>query len=360
MAKVLQILYSGLGGHGSVAFSLIEGDENKSLDHGMLFYGIEELREEYQAKCIQYAVPFHSVKKKQGIDINSYFKVYKALKNFRPDVVLMHSINLIVVGIIYKIFNRCKLLVVEHTPNQSKRGSEWLWSILGCLFSQKVVVLSNSYKYEVKEKLGFFYRDCKTTVIPNGIDLNKFAPNKVEVAYNDELYIAMQSRLSKTKDHRTLIKAFKNLNKGENIVLKIAGGGDTLEELLILVKEQAIEDKAFFTGALNENGIVEFLNNTFIYVHSSLSEVMSTSVMQAMATGLPIIASDIPGINNMVIDGENGLLFPVGNDKILTEKIELLILNEALRKRLSINARKYAEANFSNEKMFEEYSNLFL
>ncbi|HYG37766.1 MAG TPA: glycosyltransferase family 4 protein [Cytophagales bacterium] len=363
MTKVLQILYSGLGGHGSVAFSLIEGDKNKRLDHRMLFYGIEELREEYQTKCIQYAVPFHSVKKKQGIDIGSYFKIYLALKRSTPDVILMHSVNLIVVGVFYRIFNNCKLVVVEHNANQIKRKSEWLWSLLSLVFASKVIYLTEKYKLEIKDTLSLFYREKKVEVIQNGINLNKF--KKTEKRSSEEINLVMQSRFSpSSKDHETLIYAFAGLKKKLSMKFKVklilAGDGENRKNMEELVQNLSLSKSVIFPGMLNEKALIELLANTDIYVHSSIAETMSTAIMQALAFGLPIIATDIPGINNMIEHKFNGLLFRPGDREGLLKLLVNLIENKEERSTLKKNARTYADEHLSSESMFNRYYSLLM
>ena len=68
--KILHLLFSGLGGHGNVFFSMVKADKHKELEHVALFTGVEELREEYKQLCICNSVSYNYVKKKPGLDIN--------------------------------------------------------------------------------------------------------------------------------------------------------------------------------------------------------------------------------------------------------------------------------------------------
>jgi glycosyltransferase involved in cell wall biosynthesis len=114
-----------------------------------------------------------------------------------------------------------------------------------------------------------------------------------------------------------------------------------------------------FLGVLNEIQLVEFYSSLGIYVHTSYGETMSTSIMQAQASGLPIIASDVKGINNVIRTDVNGFLVELNNVEKLTEKIEILIESAELRMNFSRASRLYAEKHLSNEIMFEMYQKAF-
>ena len=110
---------------------------------------------------------------------------------------------------------------------------------------------------------------------------------------------------------------------------------------------------------LNENDLIDFMHSLDIYVHASFGETMSNSIMQAMACGLPVIASDVWGINNMISDSENGILFRSKDEIHLYECMCKLIYDKEFRKKLADNARLYAEREFSSEMLFNKYSQLF-
>jgi L-malate glycosyltransferase len=359
--KVCHILYSGLGGHGSVVFSIVDGDSNRCLKQSMIFYGVEEPRKEYLLKCQQHEIAAYSVKKRRGVDIRSYFKVYNALRRDNPEVILLHSVNLIIVGLCYKIFKGCKLVVVEHNANQIKRKSEWLWSVLSLVFANRLIYLSPQYKDEIKEKIPFFYYERKISIIENGIDLNRF--RKANFNFRRELNLVMQSRFSaSSKDHETLIHAFNQLTKKvpEEYKLKLylAGDGENKKNIELLVGILDMKESVIFSGMLNEEALLDLLEDADIYVHSSIAETMSTAIMQAMASGLPIVATDIPGINNLINDDKDGVLFEAKDCNELSNKLYDLILEPSKRQRLGEQARKTAERRFSNRSMFNKYYEL--
>jgi L-malate glycosyltransferase len=112
-------------------------------------------------------------------------------------------------------------------------------------------------------------------------------------------------------------------------------------------------------GMLNENELLPFMQSLDIYVHATFGETLSNSIMQAMACGLPIIASDVWGVNNMIQNNGNGLLYESQNDAMLADEISELIVNVEKRKTLGKSARIFAEQNYSNQVMFNSYKQLY-
>ena len=172
----------------------------------------------------------------------------------------------------------------------------------------------------------------------------------------------MQSRIVPIKDHKTLIKAFALISKkypSYKLNLQIAGDGESIEELKDLVSEYNLESSISFLGMIPESLLPRFLNNLSIYVHASFGETMSTAIMQAMACGKAIIASDVPGINNMIKNNETGILVPLLNIKMMADAISKLIEDKIFKENLEIASQLYAKRYFSNKMMFQKYSNLF-
>ena len=110
---------------------------------------------------------------------------------------------------------------------------------------------------------------------------------------------------------------------------------------------------------LNEKELLDFLWSLDIYVHASLGETMSNAILQAMACGIPVVASDVPGINNMIQHNITGMLVPPLEPGLLALELNELISNKEERERLGKAARSFAKEKFSNFTMFEEYKKVF-
>jgi len=361
MTKLLQILYPGLGGHSSVAFSLIEADEQNEYQHYLLGYGIESPTESFVTKAIEMNVNFDSVLKLKGLDIKSQFQIFKLLKKKKPDIILMHGTSLVFIVWIYCNLYRKKWVAVEHEPNYAKEIKDWIFSFFILLLAPQIVYLTPQYKEEINKKFHFI-PSKKISIIANGVNLEKFKKVNFKSSSKDKnetITISMMSRMNALRDHKTLIDAFNMLSINyPNTELRIAGDGDTkqkYEEYAAKLNLRTI----YFLGLLNEDEIIDLLNTTDIYVHSSLKETLSTSLLQTMACQVPIIATDIDGINNLLMDETDALLFQPKNAKQLADKIRIIIESPELKDKIVKNAYEKVKMKYSNKSMFEQYKSLF-
>jgi len=357
--KVLHILYSGLGGHGNVFFSMVSADTAKEYNYAALFNGVEPPREEYIERCVHDNIAWSYVRKKRGLHPGFYLQLYRNIRRASPDVILLHGGIAIIPCRLAKLFsgNIKKILVRETQANHLKNRGDWLRLSLAMMFADKMVYLSEEYRAQVQQKLKWLYKKNRTVVIPNGIDLHLFSPSS-ELKQSSLFVLGMQSRLVSIKDHSTLFAAFSLLKKQAPdlaLQLQVAGDGECKNELVELAKQLKIEKNVVFCGTIGEKELVIFLQGLSIYVHASLGETMSTAIMQAMACGKPVVASDVNGINNMIQHNVNGLLVPPREAEKMAFALMELINNEDLRKRLARSALVFAQENFSNLTMFERY-----
>ncbi|MGZ5219732.1 MAG: glycosyltransferase family 4 protein [Chitinophagaceae bacterium] len=355
--KVLQVLYSGLGGHGSVVFSLVDGDRENRWEHSLIFYGVEPLNEEYAQKAAARNVTIDTIKAEGGKPWRSWRIFYHSLKTADPELVLLHSNSLLFPAWWYCKRKRKKLVTIEHTPNQVKRRADKWISILVQYLSNAVVLLTPNYQGELKKILGRHFHQKKTVVIPNGIDTCYFIP-AADKKRDDIIKLGMAARFSNQKDQLLLVDVIEKLQEQSNdrFQLWLAGDGNELGNVKKYANRKGLDDIIFFTGNLDEKRLLQFYQQLDIYLHASLGETMSTSIMQAMSCGLPIVASDIPGISNLLIAG-TGLL--VDHDaSAFTKAIISLAGSHEEASALGNKARIYAEAHFSNKKMFELYNQL--
>lgn len=199
-------------------------------------------------------------------------------------------------------------------------------------------------------------------ILYNGLDERFFE----EISLEDK-WIDLQYRIDKPvlisvanlvpyKDYFTVLKALSTLNKeGFSFTYFIVGTGPMKLEIELKISELDLSKSIILVGGTSS--IKEYLGISNIFIHSSKGEGCSNAILEAMASGLPIIASDVGGTSE-IVHPEFGVLFEYKNSDQLTNYLRQLILNPELVKKLGENARIYAEANFSNTKMIREYSNL--
>ena len=166
-------------------------------------------------------------------------------------------------------------------------------------------------------------------------------------------------RLTEQKGFDTLIKAFGDVsNKHSDYQLKIYGEGEKKEELNSLIKELKLKEKVVLCGSSSE--AIKEVANSEIFVLSSRYEGMPNALIEAMATGTACISTDCNfGPSDLIIDGVNGILVPVDDIELLSNKINYLIENENIRKTLEENAISIRE-KLDKDNIYNRYYKYFI
>src|SRR6185436_14922780 len=164
--------------------------------------------------------------------------------------------------------------------------------------------------------------------------------------------IGVVCALRPEKDLSTLIDAFALVRDvAPGLKLLIAGSGPMGEKLQARAREYSLGDQCIFENAVSD--VRTWLREMDIFVLPSTSEALSNSLMEAMASGLAVVASNVGGNPELVIHGETGLLFKAGDPEDLARQLRLLIGDEELRRRLSGNAAAFVRARFGKDTSVE-------
>jgi glycosyltransferase involved in cell wall biosynthesis len=202
--------------------------------------------------------------------------------------------------------------------------------------SDSVICVSGAIKAYIQEH--YQTDEKKITIIPRGIDLEKFNPEnldkvfienfKTEYHLEDKRIITTVGRITQLKDHQTFIRAIALLKKSDpNIAGLIVGGvredkQDYFDSLKALVKELGVIDNITFTGS--QSKVAEIYALSDVVVSSSKKpESFGRSVAEALALNTPVVATNHGGVLDIIVEGENGFFYPVGESEILTKSIEL-------------------------------------
>lgn len=215
-----------------------------------------------------------------------------------------------------------------------------------------IVSLSNGLKKRALD----FIPSVNIDIISNGVDLDRFypAPNKT---LSGEFKLLTVGRLSATKRIDMLIEAVEILNKqGKPIRLTIAGGGKLQPELEGLINKKGLGNIVGLTGRIEPQRMPEVYRQHHIFVSASYQEGMSNAMVEAIASGLPIITTMCEGVEELISD--NGVV--VGNDSAdtIADAVTKLVENQQQYKAMCDAARRKAE-NFGWDKVADEYIKLY-
>ena len=217
--------------------------------------------------------------------------------------------------------------------------------------ADKIVTVN---KKMINELINIGVSSKKIAFIPNGVKIKHIAKQKYQ--NNEKIIVTFIGRLHAQKSVNILLKAFKKVsNKKPNLKLElwIIGDGPLRIELENLSKRLKINKSVTFYGNISD--ISKKLALTDIFVLPSLSEGMSNSLLEAMAYGLPCIATRIDGNKELIKDGINGILVPAKNAGALSDTILKLVDDKKLRKIMGKNAFENVKKKYCIKNVAKQY-----
>lgn len=305
--------------------------------------------------------------KGQGNDFSLIPRLKKIFKEVNPHMVHTHSWGTLVEGVLAAKWARVPIIIHgEHGTFHKDFKRKWVQKIFFSLTDQ-ILSVSALLADQLSRDLGI----KRTRILPilNGVDVQKFAPDAAKrkqyreqwgFGQNDVL-IGTVGRPMKVKNHQLMIRALKRLRE-QGYPVHFAIVGDTplrslKDELVALAQSLGVADRVHFLGF--QSDVPGYLNMFDIFVLPSLSEGCSNVIQEAMATGLPIVASRVGGNPELVQDGETGLLFESNSVEALAQALQTLLDDPQKAQALGNRALQRAREAFSLEKMVENYEALY-
>ncbi|RWP10328.1 MAG: glycosyltransferase family 1 protein [Mesorhizobium sp.] len=356
--KIAQVFYTGFGGTGSVAFSLISADRERSQDWLIGFVGDQPLDPSYPDRCMRHNVQWAEFRSSARGPYLAWLRLALWLSKKKPKVVLLHSINSIVVCRVFGWLYGAKVVAVEHTPNAVKSRAVWLASRLSMLLADRIVVLTAEYRNELAKAHGSLFRPHKVSIIPNGIDTDSFFPATRMSSKQGTIRIGMAARFAWSKRQDLLIDMIAELRSRKPEVhwsLSLAGDGETFDRIRDKTKARGLENVVKLEGRMPETQVASWLRELDFYVHASEGETLSTSLLQAMATGLPIVASDIPGVTNLLGGDHKSGICVANTVEAFSDAVQYLVDNGKIAESLGTNARATCVSRYGNREMLSTY-----
>ena len=196
----------------------------------------------------------------------------------------------------------------------------------------------------------------KVAVIPNGIDFDRVHDHHARARLRKVVVVA---NLRREKGHDTLIDAaFDVLRRFPDAVFEIVGSGPELRSLLARADERHVRHAFTFLG--HRDDVAARLADADVFVLPSRSEAFPNAVLEAMAAGLPIVASGVGGILELIENGRTGWLVPAGEPQPLAERISSVMADPILARRLGAAARDAARARYSFDRMVAAFDSIYL
>lgn len=295
------------------------------------------------------------------------FKVIQQIHRF----ILKENINILhthfyktdIIGYLATRGTNCKIITTPHGWSKNVDFKLWCYERLDRLvfpFLDAVAPLSEDLYKPFKHSP---FLKNKTHLIHNGVDLSELAETQtinldlLEQKKNGNFILGYIGQLIPRKGLDILIKALAEV-QDVPWCLYLVGEGSQRQELESLARQKGILDHIHFTGFRQDR--LNFLRGFDVFVLPSLLEGIPRCLMEAMGAGVPVIASNIPGCNDLIQDQKTGLLFQVDNHVMLSGVIKKMGISTELRKHFAKNAMEYVESNYSATSMARKYLQLYV
>lgn len=291
------------------------------------------------------------------------FKVWKLQRQYRYDgfwcmMVTFASGSAYIVNIFRRLFGMKNIpivLTLQEGDSEEHLKRRWggLINLSWKLALPRTTVLTTISTYLLKRAQGLGYKG-RTEIIPNGVNFELFntpvpveviqkAKEKMNKKEGDTLLITT-SRLVKKNAVTDIIKSLKLLP--ESVKFAVLGVGPLESELKSLTKKLNLENRVKFLGFVEHKQSPAYLQASDIFVRPSLSEGMGNSFIEAMAAGLPVIATPVGGITDFVSDSKTGLFCEVNNPESIAEQVKKLMNDKNLRETLISNSQMMVKEKY--------------
>lgn len=296
--------------------------------------------------------PVIAMDKREGLKPKLVFQLARMLRRIKPDVVHTHNTAAYVYGVLAAAIVRVPCII--HTRHgqrfDSSRRQTRVFRELSRWVDRVVTVSADSAQLTIEEGIAVE----KTQTIFNGVDLERFSV----VPRRPCGKVVVVARLSPEKDIASLIQAIDIARqRGSRLRLEIVGDGSERRRLEELSDSLQLGEQIQFHGVRDD--IPEILAAASMFVLPSVTEGISLTLLEAMASGLPVIACNVGGNPEVVADGRTGILVPPRDPAAIAEAMQRLHQSESLSRQLGLEGRARVDAKFCIRRMVRAYESLY-
>jgi sugar transferase (PEP-CTERM/EpsH1 system associated) len=320
--------------------------------------------ETFRRRIENVAVQVVSIGKRPGKDLGAYWRVLQELRRLKPDIVHTRNLGTVdlqwvscVAGVRHRVHG-------EHgweASDPEGRNPRNLRIRRAC----RPVI--HRYVPMSKDLANWLRRDVRVAPerirqLYNGVDTQRFSPPATDIRPTGDLTIGTVGRLDPVKNQAQLLRAFKailesGVAQGVQLRLLVVGDGPLRASLEQLASDLGIPDYVEFAGARNDTP--EMLRRMDVFVLPSMNEGISNTILEAMATGLPVVAGRVGGNPELVDHDVTGRLYQPGSSAALEAALAPYVADRGLRQAHGIAARERAVRDFRLEAMVQRYLDLY-
>jgi sugar transferase (PEP-CTERM/EpsH1 system associated) len=314
------------------------------------------------AKLVAPDVPVYECDGREGNDPRLVLWLRRVFRQFGPHIVHTHAWGTLCEGWSAARLASVPLIIHgEHGTIQDRLYQRWVQRFMWNRVDQ-VLSVSSQLAARLSNEVGFDPRRIRT--IRNGVSLERFgrvsrAQARRALGLSDDcVAIGTVGRLVEVKDHRTLLASFERVAREEpRTLLLLAGDGPLGPSLRAQAEAMKLDGRVRFLG--HRADIEQVLAALDVFVLSSHSEGLSNTILEAMASGVPVVATRVGGADELVVHDQTGLLVPARNQEALAAAMSRLTSSIDTRRRMGAASRHRAHAEFSLARMVRNYEELY-
>lgn len=321
---------------------------------------------EFAQRITRPDVELYALHKPPGLELGTHKRLFKLLRTLRPDV--LHTYNLgtieyhataLLAGVPVRVH-------AEHgrdasDPHGVNRKHNLLRRLLVPVIDRYVPV-SRDLERWLRGTVGI--PQAKIELIDNGVDTERFRPGSAGEAWNTpgSFVIGTVGRLQDVKDQATLIEAFARLRamlpeQRERLRLVLVGDGPLRGQLAQRIADAGLQDCALLAGPRSD--VAPPMRSFSLFALSSIAEGTPVTMLEAMASGLPVVSTAVGGIPDLVQDGVSGTLVPPGDPQRLAEALATYVLDAERTRQHGAAGRVRIEQQYSVSAMLAHYLDLY-
>ena len=313
--------------------------------------------------CDRNKIDYYPLPFKNSVDFGSAFKLFAVCKEIKPDIIHIHSSKSQGIAALATLLGLKVPMILSRRVDfriSSNFFSKWKYN-LGAI--KKIVCVSKAIEAIMNEQV---QRTHRLVTIYDGIDLHKFDGVKAGTAIKDRFNLPMESviigntsAIADHKDYFTFIdtaEEFYATTQQQNVYFVIVGDGPMREEISNYIESKKLKNRILMMGFIDH--VPPVLKEFDLFLMTSKTEGLGTSVLDSFAAGVPVVSTDGGGLAEIVINNKSGLSSAVKDYKSLAENLVSLLEKPEKQKELVEKAKEFVK-QFSKENMAAETLNCY-
>ncbi len=322
---------------------------------------------DFAGRITQPGVELYALGKPPGLGLGTHLAFWKLMRRLRPAI--LHTYNLSALEYNFSGF-LAGIPVRIHAEHGRDAGDPHGLNPKHNFLRRRLAPFIDCYVPVSEDLRGWLAETvripaAKTLFIKNGVDTERFAAAAASGASPwgpGDIVIGTVARIQDVKNHRDLVAAFARLRElvpeqRDRLRLSIVGDGPLMGAVRAQVAALGLQDAVWLPGARDD--VAALLHGFSLFTLPSLAEGTPVSMLEAMACGLPVVASRVGGIPEVVSEGVEGTLVPPRDVEALATALAAYARDPALRRRQGDAARAKVERSFSMRAMLDEYGRLY-